>query len=177
MNLKETILLTAFTFAFVPLLKGQQRLEAGVKIMNEYFYNKYGPGMGGQIVYRITKHSGIESGILYKVNHRSYFSANSFSFSILRENTVLLPLMYRFDAKILNLSAGGSTSYIINFKESEKLRTHETGRFEFAAAIAISKSFKLGDHWTFEPEIRSSAPIPEGGVANSLNFSLRKNIW
>lgn len=177
MKIKQLILLSVFSIAFIPFIQGQKQFEAGVKIINEFSYHRYSPGFGGLVIYKWTKNSGVESGLYYKINQRTFVDGiNLVTNAVLKEKTLLIPLMYRFDTKIANLSAGGTTSYILNYQETNKVRSHESGRFEFAAAISISKSLRFGSHWIFEPEIRSTAPIPEGGVYTSLNFSIRKKI-
>jgi hypothetical protein len=162
-------------------ISAQKRsLQFGGKLINELVNHGYGPGIGADIVYKITKHSGIVTGLYFKIDphqYTAYSPGRTYSVSKFSERTIMVPLLYKFESKLVTLTAGGTVSYILNYRESDKLFTHLTGQLEPAVTISISKSFYFGKSLVFEPEIRASAPIPEGGVGTGLNLSLRKTIF
>jgi hypothetical protein len=52
----------------------EKSLQIGGKLINEFtFYNGFAPGFGGQVVYRIGKHGGIESGLNYQNKYLGFF--------------------------------------------------------------------------------------------------------
>lgn len=184
---KKIILLFFSLILFILNTHAQKKsFELGGKWINEYSnWRYYGPGLGIQTIYKISKHSGIESGIYYKVNRKLAFAfdPNGHLTNIIApERTIILPILYRFESKLINATAGLAVDYLINenyFKEKTlfgSLKWNQS-RSELITTISISKSFKLNKKWIVEPELRGSTFIPAGGGGISLNLSARKIIF
>jgi hypothetical protein len=185
--LKKNILLFFFFLLLALNSQAQKRtLALGGKWINELSnWTYYGPGFGLQAVYKFTKHSGVESGLYYKVNRKLAFGydPNGGLTNILaRERTLVLPLLYRFESKPINVTAGFAVDYLINenyFREKTlfgSLKWNHS-RSELITTISISKSFLLNKKLIIEPEIRGTTFIPAGGGGVSLNLSVRKIIF
>src|SRR5205809_153853 len=106
MRKKSLLVFTAFLF--LQSISAQQRsLQVGGKLINDFtFYDGYSPGWGGQLVYRIKKHAGIETGIYYKIRNVSYvYSTPTWGTSVnIKDKRIQIPVLYRFDSRILNFS-------------------------------------------------------------------------
>lgn len=178
---------TLFLF-FTYGVYGQKRsLQIGGKLITEFEdWKTYEPGLGVQLVYRITKHSGIESGIYYKIQARGgyYYFDTAFNlyYWTVKERTLLLPVLYRYDSKTLNFTAGPVLKYSMGWKDRTKnppafIPPYALQNFELIATISVSRNFYLNSAWILEPEIRASAFVPAGGGGVSLNIALRKKIF
>jgi hypothetical protein len=164
----------------------KRTLALGGKWINELSnWKYYGPGFGLQAVYKFTKHSGVESGIYYKVNRKltlGYDPNGNITNILARERTVILPFLYRFESKQINLTAGFAIDYLIN-KNNIREKTPFTSlkwhnnRSELITTISISKNIFLNKKLIIEPEIRGTTFIPAGGGGVSLNLSMRKIIF
>lgn len=185
--MKRQLLSLAIIFFVVTPGFGQKKsFEIGGKYISEIVNGgHYSPGIGVQAIYKFTKHSGIESGLYFKVNPEFYLVSQgllNYSFRRYDEKVIQLPFLYRFESSVINFTAGFAVEYLINMKTIEKTLppgyTNEFfTRLEAVLTISISKSWSLGRSWIIEPELRVSAPVPEGGVGTGLNISLRKRIF
>jgi hypothetical protein len=185
--MKKQLLSIAMIFS-QPVLSFAQKgsSEYGGKLINEIAEKgSYAAGIGVQFIYKITKHSGIESGFYYKTNPRYYPVNNTspyYSFTRYNQKVIHLPLLYRFESGFINFTAGFAVEYFINMKEIRKkvppaYTSDFFTRLEAIAAISLSKSFYFSRSWVIEPELKFSAPVPRGGVSNGINLSLRKRIF
>jgi hypothetical protein len=184
--MKKQVLILTIIFALSNSSFGQKRsLQIGGKLVNEIENGgHYSPGIGVQTIYKLTKHSGIESGLLYNVNPKFYMINQGFmNYSSRRydEKVLYLPLLYRFESGLVNFTAGFALEYFLNMKKTKKIlppgyTSEFFTRLEAISTISLSKSWNLGKSWIIEPELRTSAPVPEGGVGTGVNISLRKRI-
>jgi hypothetical protein len=184
---RQFLLIPICLFTIIPVAHSQKiSLEIGGKIINELSDgNRYGPGAGLQAVYKITKHSGIETGLYYKVNPQFYMVSYSLNNSTVRrydQKVINLPLSYRFGSRLVNFTAGFAVEYSLNLKQIK--RSHPATyndeflrRLTAVPTLSISKSFYFSRNWVIEPELRTSAPIPQGGVGKGINISIRKKIF
>jgi hypothetical protein len=166
------------------VLAQDKSIEIGGKIINELtFYNGYAPGIGGQIIYRMGKHSGIESGLYYKIRPISFNFyppiITTFYYVEASERNILFPVLYRFDSRFVNFTIGPVLEYFIGWKQNRSnsdvvIKDYVTDRLELISTASISKNFMISHKWIFEPEIRFSAFVPNGDGGYGLNFSFRK---
>ncbi|MBC7874350.1 MAG: hypothetical protein H7Y01_10160 [Ferruginibacter sp.] len=161
-------------------------MEIGGKLISELAdWKSYGPGIGLQTIFNITKHSGLETGLYFKINPKYYRyidGAGIFSGKNFPEKVVQVPLLYRFDSKPINFTAGLALDYILNLEKMKKsspfgLSPDYFHRLELVSTISVSKSFYLNKSLVIEPELRASAFVPQGGGGVALNVSLRKMIF
>lgn len=174
-------------FFFTTEIFGQKKtFEVGGKLINELtFYNGFAPGIGAQVIYRMSNKSGIESGLYYKIRPISFhsFPPNSTTFYQVEvsERNLLFPVLYRFDSRYVNFTIGPVLEYFLGWKfrphQSEVvIKDYITESFELIATASISKKFNLKNNWIIEPEFRFSAFVPNGDGGYGLNLSFRKKL-
>ncbi|HEV8270553.1 MAG TPA: hypothetical protein VGQ04_04565 [Chitinophagaceae bacterium] len=183
---RQLLILPIILLLLSPAFGQKRSWEIGVKLINEIEdRGTYAPGIGVQALYMITNHSGIESGFYYKLNPQYYmesYSLNNYKTKRFNEKVIQLPLLYRFESRLVNFTAGFALEYSINMKEFKKTLPAAYGdeslqRLTVVPTISISKSWYFSPSWGVEPELRASAPIPQGGVGIGINLSLRKIIF
>jgi len=165
-----------------PTYSQKSSLEIGGKLISEWVeWESYAPGIGVQAIYKITDHSGIETGLYYMTKPRFYFQPTTL-YKKVNEKTILIPLLYKFDSRLINFTAGFAIDYLIDKNQPDRdlyilITNDKTGRIEFLPTFSISKNFYLNESLIFEPEIRGTSFIPRGGGGFALNFSLRKKVF
>ena len=73
--MKKTVTLFLFLILVfsVSCFSQKRSLQVGGRIMNEFtLYDGLAPGFGAQLVYRITKHGGLETGLYYQSRKVNY---------------------------------------------------------------------------------------------------------
>jgi len=185
--MKRQLLILPIILLMLSSAFGQKRSsEIGIKLINEIEdRGTYAPGIGMQALYMITSHSGIESGFYHKINPQYYmesYSLTNYTFKRYNEKVMQLPLLYRFESRLVNFTAGFTLEYFINLKEFKKTLTatyadESLQRLTVVPTISMSKSWYFSRSWCIEPELRASAPIPQGGIGIGINLSLRKRIF
>lgn len=145
----------------------------------------YGPGAGLQLVYQGKGHHGIETGFYIKNNAQYHLASNGapeFYVAKFNEIVLQLPVFYRYHSKAINFTVGAVGNFMINHADLEEkilpgMSKSYFHKFEPAASLGISKSFYLGKKWIFEPELRASAFVPDGGGGLALNVAFRRKIF
>jgi len=164
-------------------------LQIGGKLINEFtFYNGFAPGFGGQVVYRISKHGGIESGLNYQNRYQSFYtivqygSISNTYFTKIAEHWLQLPIHYRYDSKAINFTAGPTINYFIGWNTKYKapgvtVNDYDRNAVSFAGSASVSRSIYLSTGLILEPELRFNYIFTDddGGVA--LNIALRKKLF
>jgi hypothetical protein len=187
-NLILFFLLSFLSNGFV--VTAQKRsLQIGGKLINEFtFYNGFAPGFGGQVVYRISRHGGIESGLNYQNKYFSFFTfvqvgGNSYTYyTKIAEHYLQIPLLYRFDSKAINFSAGPTLDYFIGWNVRHKdpgvtVNDYDRNTVSLVGAACVSRSFYLSPSIILEPELKFNYIFTQddGGVA--INIALRKKLF
>lgn len=179
--------LSCFSICFAQ--KEKKELQIGGKIVNELtFYNGLAPGFGGQLVYRMRKHSGIESGIYYQAKYYNLFvsiqsgNSNNSYFTRIAERNLQIPILYRHDAKFINFSAGIIMDYFLGWQDKTKnpnviVNSFNRNAVNLIVAAGISKSIHLTSSLILEPEARFNFIITDEDGGLSLNIALRKRIF
>ena len=189
--MKKTVILFLLLILFVSVSCFSQKrsLQVGGRIMNEFtLYDGLAPGFGAQLVYRITKHGGLETGLYYqsrKVNYivdaQSGSTAVSYNVKI-AERRLQLPLLYRFDSKFLNFVVGTSLDYFLGWKEKSdngevKIVSYDRDALSVAVSAGISKSIYLTPTLILEPEAKFNLIVTDDDGGLGLNLGLRKIIF
>lgn len=175
-------------FLFTTVIIGQKNnFEVGGKLINELtFENNYAPGIGVQVICRMSNKSGIESGLYYKIRPISIISyppiSTTFYHVVVSERNLLFPVLYRFDSRKINFTIGPVLEYYLGWRfrshQSEVvIKDYITDGLELIATASISRNFNLNNKWIFEPELRFSAFVPNGDGGYGLNFSFRKKLY
>lgn len=172
-----------------PAIAQGKSLQIGVKLINEFtFYNGFAPGFGGQVVYRIGKHGGIESGLNYQNKYLEFFtfvylSGSSYTYyTKIAEHHLQIPLLYRFDSKAINFSVGPAIDYFIGWNVRYKdtgvtINDYDRNIVSLFGAASMCRSFYLSPTIILEPELKLNYIFTEddGGVA--INIALRKKLF
>jgi hypothetical protein len=161
-------------------------LQVGLKMTHELtFYSGYAPGFGGQVVYRMGKHGGLESGIIYQARPQKItivykIGANTYAYNArIRESRLQMPILYRYDAKTFNFVIGPVVDYFMGWKEKSdnpnvSINSYNRHSVNFAMTGGISKSFYLAKDIILEPEARAAYILNDNDGGIGLNLSLRK---
>jgi hypothetical protein len=182
-----------FYLAFITLFflfstGAQQRsLWSGGKLINNWtFYNGSAVGFGGQLIYKMTKHSGLETGLYYYNRPRDYTTTiyygntmSTYDFGV-NERRLLMPVFYRFDSKFLNFSVGPVLDYFVGWKQTDGLvevNSYSNSAIQVTGSAGVSKSFYLNPTLILEPEVMFNYIFAEDDGAIGLNLSLRKKIF
>lgn len=177
-------LLSSFTAA-----AQKKSLQIGGKLINEFtFYNGFAPGLGGQVVYRISKHGGIESGLNYQNRYVSFYtivqygSISNTYFTRIAEHWLQLPIHYRYDSKAINFSVGPTIYYFIGWHTKYKdagvtVNDYDRNAVSLAGSAGISRSIYLSTELILEPEIRFNYIFTDDDGGLALNIALRKKLF
>ena len=165
-----------------------RQLQIGGKIINDLtLYNGYAPGFGGQIVYRMGKHGGLESGLYYESRYQAFFTTvqimqtTYYYYTKIAERWLQLPLLYRFDSKFINFVVGPALDYFIGWKVKHAdpgvtVNDYDRNSVRLVTSAGISKSFHLSSTIVLEPEIKFNYFPSESDGGVLINVSLRKKL-
>lgn len=185
-------ILTILVFSIVTplsIIAQNKSFQIGGKIINELtFHNGFAPGFGGQIIYKMGTHGGIESGLFYQSKPIGFnfivssVTGSNYYFAKISERRILFPIFYRFNSKVINFSAGPIMDYFINWKtrsasQGVSVNNYDRNALQIIASAGVSKTIWLSGKWLIEPEVLFNFNITEedGGVA--LNFCFRKKLF
>jgi hypothetical protein len=183
-------LLLLLSFTHKKIVAQTPVFELGVKLTKEFTNGKNdGAGFGVQAIYKFTTHSGIETGISYKSNPTKYLvfepptpqTRPLYSTVAETEKTILIPIAYRYESGIVNISAGSGFHFLLNKKElstiiSPDKTDWQNNSMEILGTASISKSFRVNKSMIIEPEVRYCTYSQKGGSGFQLNLSFRKRF-
>ena len=167
----------------------KRELQIGGKIINDLtLYNGYAPGFGGQLVYRMGKHGGLESGLYYESRYQAFFTTvqinqtTYYYYTKIAERWLQLPLLYRFDSKFINFVVGPALDYFIGWKVKQTgpgvtVNDYNRNSVRFVTSAGVSKSFDLSSTIILEPEIKFNYFPSESDGGVLINVSLRKRLY
>ena len=185
--LKKLFLNCFFLFCVSVSFCQNKSLSVGVKLLNEIDLDggTFYPGGGGQLVYRMTKHSGLESGLYYS-NQTVIFNfittGSGTYHSEVAESWLRLPVLYRFDSKFLSFTVGPQIEYFLGWKNKHSnpsiiINNYSRPSARVGLTNSLSKSISLSSKWLLEPEARLIFyPSEEQGTIG-LNIALRKILF
>jgi hypothetical protein len=164
--------------------------ELGLKISKEFSGGKDdGGGIGIQSVYKIARHSGIETGIFYKVKAIKYIGFQNINPTSMpfyepfteSEKTILIPLNYRFESGLLNFTVGTGLNFLLNKSDFKDINPEDktdwkNNNMEMLLSGGISKSFRLNKTLIAEPEIKFCHYSAGGGSGFQLSLAFRRRF-
>lgn len=125
------------------------------------------PGVGLVIDHKLTRKSGIESGVFYRTfKDRSFFNivppsgGNLFLFSEIRESYITVPILYKFHTRIVNVSLGPTFDFFLGWKQtggSPDLEVNDFSidpTFSIGGILKMSKNIRLSESLHLEPDMR-----------------------
>ncbi|MCU0333587.1 MAG: hypothetical protein MUF62_00900 [Chitinophagaceae bacterium] len=144
------------------------------------------PGMGLVLERKMTRRSGLETGIYYRNNPVAFTtfiqipSAGSFSFnSSLNERFISIPVLYKFYSRIVNFSVGPTFDFMLGWKQTSgrpqvNIDSYSTSnKFDLGAMLKLSKQIKLADQWLLEPELRLNPLFSGARIYGGLSIGTR----
>jgi YHS domain-containing protein len=151
-------------------------VEIGAKLMIEANSSTGGtmPFSGLQLVYQKRKHGGLETGLYYRPVRNTYIvtayngSTYYYATAIVAERFLSIPVLYRFQSKLINFTAGTSLDLYLGWKDKSDKNTvtvnsnNRSGTIEAGAVVSINKSIHLNDKLILEPEIRFNPIFTSG---------------
>lgn len=180
--MKPFLLITLVSFFLLPAYSQNKYAETylGIKVINEY-NEKIEFAFGIQSVFRIKKHSGIETGLYYKPRRITIVANNTPAFYLITvsERSLQLPLWYRFDSKQINFICGPSIEHIICWKNKTNNSAititsyNREPKTRLALSAGISKTININSWLIFEPELRTNFFTDTEQPDIGLNISFR----
>ena len=164
-------------------------LQVGPKFNTELtFFDGAALGFGGQVVYRINKHSGLETGLYYQNRKLNFITelqqgpSHVVLYSQIAERRIQVPILYRFDSRIINFVAGPTVDYFAGWKETSdngeiKVTSYSRNAISLQLGTGISKTFNLTTTLLLEPEIKFNLNITDDDVGLNLGIALRKKLF
>jgi hypothetical protein len=167
-----------FNFAFVIVFllgsigihsaqaQSSTRIGAAFTIESNEYGTPIEPGVGIVVERKVTKRSGIETGLFYRNYVREgYFIVNSgsgsgaFNFTV-AERHLSFPVLYKLHTGILNLSVGPSFEFFLGWNQRNASETVVVTSysidpvFAVGAMLKLSKNIRLSENFILEPEFR-----------------------
>jgi hypothetical protein len=155
-------------FVFSAAIAQQKSLAAGVKLLNDLtFNNGFAAGFGGQLAYKMRKHGGLESRIYYTSRKTTFYTytANNSYYAEVAERRIYLPILYRFESKVVNFTAGPMIDYFIDWTQKSgsggiEVTGYSRNDIRLIGSASISKTVNLFKQLQLEPELRFNYIIP-----------------
>ncbi len=169
--------------------------EIGIKLGGELvFHEETAPGGGIQLVYRIGKHHGFETGLFYQ-NRRagsliteSTTNSEYFYYTKVFSQRLQLPVLYRFHSKPINFTIGPVIDISVgtSIKSNDPdpaLKNFESRGTRLIGTAGLSRSFSLSSSLVLDPEIKfnylgksdyNNVDPERSGLA--FNLCLRKKL-
>lgn len=189
MQLLRLLLLAIFLMLFSSI-NAQQYTLAGINFTTETHGEQLRPGIGLVVERKLTRKSGIESGIYYRTYHSDWSTTVSggsnppvtFYYTI-AERFISLPFLYKFYSRLVNISAGLSFDFYMGFRQKNKQQQFIVNDYSIDPNMAvgvqlkISKPIKIDDKLILEPELRFNPVITYlrayGGLGITAKYRLK----
>lgn len=151
----------------------QKSTLVGLNFTTETYGEQLRPGVGLIIERKLTRKSGIESGIYYRTYHTDWSTTVTggsnppvtFYYTI-AERFISVPVLYKFYSRIVNLSAGLSFDFYMGYRQKNKSGTGLVvnsysidPNMAVGVQVKMSKPIRLDDKLVLEPELRLNPVI------------------
>jgi len=174
--------------------QAQQKLSVkiGAKLMIEANSGSGStmPFSGFQLVYQKGKHGGLETGLYYRPVRTEFLvnvsagSTNYTAVAIVSEKFLSIPVLYRFQSRIVNFTAGTSIDLYLGWKDKSDKNTitvnsyNRSATINAGAVVSVSKSIHLSNKLLLEPEIRFNPIFTSGDpyVHSAFGFACRYKL-
>lgn len=182
---------TFFLLMSTATLMAQTETRIGANFTADLTYsNDFKPGVGLALERKLTKHSGLETGLYYRnnpVNFTTYVQVppgGMFAYNgTVAERFLSVPVLYKFYSRIVNISAGPTFDFLLDAVQTKGapnviVTNYETSNsFDMGMMLKIGKQIKLADRWLLEPELRLnplfSGERVYGGFSLGTRYVLR----
>ena len=171
MNLKASSLISVTLF-FVLVSSGtyaQKQMFVGLNVNNNIYPDQIELNtlnIGATFETKITKHSGVETGLFYRadrttdvISYSDGSGAHSNSLTIARRY-LSVPVLYKYYSKMINLSAGPAFDFFAGWKQKQDdfpnlIQSYTVNpKVKVGFLIKASKIIPVNEKFIVEPEIR-----------------------
>lgn len=171
---------------FVKSAQAQVQNFVGFNFTVEQGSNNFRPGAGLHFERKMTKRSGLETGIYY----RNYVQNGTISMMTpggggyflpftVAERHISMPLLYKFYSRIVNLHVGTTFDFFTGWKQINQTSLVEVQEysidpsFALGAMLKISKQARISEKISLEPEIRINPIFSTGRIYAGLGILTR----
>ncbi len=194
MRLHYLIMLIVCNIAKTGFAQHNPHPEIGIKLMAEA-NSRTGSTMpltGFQVVYQLKKHGGIESGLYYRPVKNTLFVSyydpgtnfNYTGVAVISEKYLHIPVLYRYQSRIINFTAGTSFDLFLGWKDKSENASLKVNSYnpassiQVGAVVSISKSILLSEKIILEPEVRFNPIITSEDpyVHSAFGFAFRRKF-
>lgn len=157
-------LVLAFFLLTPVMLLAQHETSIGLNFTVETTADEDGAlaGLGAVADFKITKRSGIETGVYlrgYKTRFRILIPPSGLWAVTVAERHLSFPLLYKYHTRIVNLSAGPTFDFFLGWKQKDNsgavVNSYSIDpEFNVGIMGKISKRINLSKKFILEPEIR-----------------------
>ena len=185
MNISKSI---GFSFLFALGLflnaYSQRQTLIGIQVNGEIYPGTFRPAMGLTFEKQFTKHSGFETGILFRTEESSgtitYTGSPPYSFTV-TEQHLNLPVLYKYYSSIINFSAGPMVDFYLGWKQENddspmQIEDYDVDpKVKLGFLAKVSKVITLNKRFVLEPELRfgSVQTLDEAGLGIGLGWKYR----
>lgn len=171
-------------FAFSNDGYSQKKMIAGLDLTVETTGDHWVPGIGATFEYKLTKHSGLETGLFYRIYKVSgYAYSNNFSQNfIIAERHLSIPVLYKFYSSIVNFSVGPTIDFYLGWKQKMGKTVIEIDTYDIDPTVSLggmlklSKTINLSEKLLLEPELRLNPILSNyrayGGLGIAVKYRL-----
>jgi len=159
------VLLFAISFFTAFNSNAQKATYVGLNFTVESTSGTLRPGLGAKIERKLTRRSGIESGLYYRNYVHSFVVTvvngnrlENFPVAV-SERQISIPVLYKFYSRIVNISIGPTFDFYLDWKQKNKSSVVVNDysvdpNFSIGLMGKLSKSFNLTEKIFLEPEVR-----------------------
>jgi hypothetical protein len=165
----------------------QRQTLIGIQLNGEIYPGTFRPAMGLTFEKQLTKHSGVETGILFRTEESSgtitYTDASGsqpYSFTV-TEQHLNLPVLYKYYSNIINFSAGPMVDFYLGWKQEDdgsplQIEDYDVDpKVKLGFLAKVSKVITLNKRFVLEPELRfgSVQTLEEAGLGIGIGWKYR----
>lgn len=146
----------------------------GLKFNIETTSSNFKPGLGVLFERRITRRSGVETGVYYRnyiqngsITYIDSTGSRSYSF-IVSERHLSIPVLYKLYTRILNLSVGPTFDFYLGWKQKNTTPLLKVDAYNIDPNLSIglltkvSRKINLNKQFALEPELYFNPILTSG---------------
>ncbi|MEO6948710.1 MAG: hypothetical protein ABI123_03690 [Ginsengibacter sp.] len=181
----KVLLSTLFLFLVCAQFSySQKQMIGGIDLTVESTGDHWVPGVGATFEYKLTKHSGLETGLFYrtyKVSGYAY-STEFFQNFIIAERHLSIPILYKFYSSIVNFSVGPTIDFYLGWRQKMGKSVIEIDTYNIdptvglGAMLKLSKTINLSEKLLLEPELRLNPILGNSRAYGGLGIALKYRL-
>lgn len=157
---------------------------AGLDLTVETTGNHWVPGVGATFEYKLTKHSGLETGLFYRIyTVEGYVQASNFYAEFLiAEKHLSLPILYKFYSSIVNFSVGPTIDFYLGWRQKMGKSDIPIDTYNIDPTVGLggmlklSKTINLSETLLLEPELRLNPILSNARAYGGLGIAVKYRL-